>query len=288
MHIRPHGNYIDATFGRGGHSHAILEQLGSGGALLVVDQDPSAISEAGVLAAADARVSCVHARFSALGEIVAERDWVARTDGILFDLGMSSPQLDDAERGFSFREDGPLDMRMDPARSFSAAEWLAQAGEREISDVLWRLGEERASRHIAKRIVKARAKVRLSTTLQLADLVRRAIPGRRGKIDPATRTFQALRMHVNDELGELERAIEYALGALAVGGRLLIIAFHSLEDRIVKRRFKTLELENRQQPMNPAPRFHLVMKKPIMANEQERKINPRARSARLRVLERVA
>lgn len=283
LRIAPAGSYVDATFGRGGHSRAILRALGPDGRLCVFDRDPEAIACARALAAEDARVTVIHAAFSRL-----EAAGPALRDGILFDLGISSPQVDDATRGFSFRADGPLDMRMDPTRGQSVAAWLAEAAENDIADVLWRYGEERRSRLIAKRVVEARRRAPLATTLELARLVHGCFPHHGGRIDNATRTFQALRIFINDELGEIERALDVALTLLKVGGRVLVISFHSLEDRLVKLRFRALDDAARAAVNDDTPRFRLVQRKAIQAGEAELAANPRARSARLRVLERAA
>ena len=284
MNVQHAGTYIDATFGRGGHSRALLERLGVGGRLLVVDRDPDAVVSAEALACVDARVKVVHAPFSTLATVAAEH--AGQVDGILFDVGLSSPQVDDPTRGFSFRHAGPLDMRMDPGASRSAAEWLAGASEQDIADVLWRFGEERRSRQIARRIVDTRRAQPLLTTIDLAARVRSCFPYQGGRIDPATRTFQAIRIFINDEIGELELAIDQAIGLLAIGGRLLVIAFHSLVDRVVKRRFRDLDHDGRDTAT--APRYRALTRKPVMASAEERAANPRARSARLRALERVA
>lgn len=289
MNIRADATYIDATFGRGGHARALLDRLGPDGRLYAFDRDPEAIAVAEELAASDARLRPRHAAFSAIGATLYDLE--GQVAGILFDLGISSPQIDDPDRGFSFRHSGPLDMRMDPTIGQSAAAWLAAAAESEISDVLWQYGEERRSRQIARRIVETRTRTAIETTAQLADLVRACVHQRGSRIDPATRTFQAVRMHVNDELGELEAALEAALGLLAVGGRLLVIAFHSLEDRIVKQRFRALDdtcRDRRREGLEIAPTYRALTRKPIMIGEAERATNPRARSARLRALERVA
>lgn len=287
MNLRSDGCYVDATYGRGGHARALLERLGPEGRLLVIDRDPDAHADAQALAASDARVTAARAPFSRLDDI-AERH-ALEPDGVLFDLGVSSPQLDEARRGFSFAQDGPLDMRMDTDAPVSAADWLNGAREDEIADVLWRYGEERHSRRIAKRIVEARRRAPLSTTRELAEVVRLAVRGPRQRIDPATRTFQAVRMHVNDELGEIERGLAAAMSAVRTGGRLLVIAFHSIEDRLVKRTFRDRDRERRAGEIDDGGRqFRLVTRKPVMVSDDERRSNPRARSARLRVLERVA
>lgn len=283
MHVQPTGTYIDATFGRGGHSRALLERLAPAGRLIVFDRDPEAIACARALAARDARVTVIHAPFSHIADCGAQQ-----VDGVLFDLGISSPQVDDPRRGFSFRQDGPLDMRMDPSSSPSAAEWLASAAESEIADVLFRYGDERRSRLIARRIVEARRRAPLTSTLELAKLIHSCFPHHGGRIDNATRSFQALRIFINDEMGEIERALATALGMLKRGGRLLVIAFHSLEDRFVKQRFRELDAEARHATVSDEMRFRLVQRRSVQAGEAELAANPRARSARLRVLERVA
>lgn len=283
MHVQAAGTYIDATFGRGGHSRAMLERLGPQGRLIVFDRDPEAIVCARRFAAGDARVSVVHAPFASIADCGARE-----VDGVLFDLGISSPQVDDAARGFSFRQDGPLDMRMDPRTSPSAAEWLAIAAESEIADVLFRYGDERRSRLIAKRVVEARRRAPLTTTLELAKLIHSCFPHHGGRIDNATRSFQALRIFINDEMGQIERALAAALGLVKRGGRVLVIAFHSLEDRFIKQRFRELDAEGRAAAPGEEPRFRLVQRKSVQAGAAELAANPRARSARLRVLERIA
>ena len=286
MSVRPGGTYVDATYGRGGHSRALLQYLGRQGRLFVFDRDPEAFEHAQTFAANDARVTALRQRFSQLEEVLLER--ARKIDGVLFDLGMSTLQLDDPIRGFSFQHDGPLDMRMDPAAPMSAADWLMTAAEREISDVLWQYGEERRSRQIARKIVETRNQHPLKSTHDLAALVRSCIK-RRGRIDPATRTFQAVRIFINDELNEIERALQGALSLLERGGRILVIAFHSLEDRLVKRRFRTLAKQFRvEDPGTPTPRYRVLTPKPLQAGEHEKGRNPRSRSARLRALERYA
>ena len=287
MSIRPGGTYVDATYGRGGHSRALLHRLDAQGRLFVIDRDPEAFEHARSFAENDLRVTAVRQQFSKLEEVLAER--ANEIDGVLFDLGMSTPQLDDPARGFSFQHDGPLDMRMDPAASISAADWLMSAAEREISDVLWQYGEERRSRQIARKIVETRRRRPLKSTYDLAQLVRSCMRSGRGRIDPATRTFQAVRIFINDELGEIERALQGALSLLGIGGRLLVIAFHSLEDRLVKRQFRALaQLSRANDTGSSGPRYRLLTPKPVMAGDEEKARNPRARSARLRALERYA
>ena len=276
--LRPGGVYVDATYGRGGHSAAILAGLGPAGKLLAIDRDPRARDDADRLAG-DARFEFVHAPFSRLGACLAARDLVGRVAGVLFDLGVSSPQLEDPARGFSFEHEGPLDMRMDPGAGPSVAEWLARAPEREIADVIFRYGEERYSRRIARAIVARRREHALTTTTELAQLVARAVP-RRGRLHPATRSFQALRIHVNAELEELRTVLAASPELLAPGGRLLVISFHSLEDRIVKHFMRDAA------HVEP-PRLRIVTRLLRPALEETTR-NPRARSARLRVAERPA
>ncbi|MDZ3823012.1 MAG: 16S rRNA (cytosine(1402)-N(4))-methyltransferase RsmH [Pseudoxanthomonas sp.] len=283
--IRPDGRYLDGTFGRGGHAARILAGLGERGGLLLMDRDPEAIAVARARFGDDPRVAIRQAPFSTLA------DWdLARSglDGVLLDLGVSSPQLDQAARGFSFAADGPLDMRMDPGAGEPASAFLARADEATIAEVLWRLGEEKRSRAIARAVVAARAQAPLLRTGQLADLVA-AVPGTRdGHKHPATRTFQALRMHVNDELGEAARGLAAALDCLRPGGRLAVISFHSLEDRLVKRFFADhagRSEGSRRLPAAPAPPARLCPLARVMPGAAELAANPRARSAVLRVAE---
>ena len=287
--VRADGCYVDATFGRGGHAGAILGRLKEEGRLLAIDRDPEARAAAARLFAGDPRATFIHARFSELAQHVA----AGSADGILFDLGVSSPQLDEARRGFSFLRDGPLDMRMDPQSGESAASFLARAGEREIAMVIARLGEERHARRIARAIVAARETAPITTTGRLAGVIAAAVPGREPGRHPATRAFQALRIHVNDELGEIERALPQAVAALAPGGRLVVISFHSLEDRIVKRFMRAASREDPawagmpELPATARPRLKLVGRA-VFADEAEVARNPRARSAVLRAAERLA
>ena len=286
--VRPDGTYVDATYGRGGHSRAILARLGPRGRLLALDRDPAAVRAAAALA--DPRFTIRHARFSALAA-TARAAGVTRADGVLFDLGVSSPQLDEGHRGFSFRVDAPLDMRMDPTAGETAAEWLARAGEAELREVIKNYGEERFARPIAKAIVAARSREPIRTTRQLAGIVAAAVRTREARQDPATRTFQAIRIHVNQELAELSLALPQARDLLAPGGRLAVISFHSLEDRMVKR---FMQGEARPQvperlPLRatemPQPRIRIVGK-PVRPSAAALAVNPRARSAILRVAER--
>jgi 16S rRNA (cytosine1402-N4)-methyltransferase len=286
--IRADGCYVDATFGRGGHAGEILARLGEQGRLVAFDRDPEAAAAAAVLFHADSRARFVRARFSELLQHVAPES----ADGVLFDLGVSSPQVDEARRGFSFLRDGPLDMRMDPDEGASAADFLARADEREIAGVIARLGEERHAKRIARAIVGAREPGPIETTGRLAGIVAAAVPGREPGRHPATRTFQALRIHVNDELGEIERALPQAVAALKPRGRLVVISFHSLEDRIVKRFMRAASREDPawaglpEMPAAARPRLKLVGRA-TFADEAEVARNPRARSAVMRVAERL-
>ncbi|CAM3633775.1 16S rRNA (cytosine(1402)-N(4))-methyltransferase [Rouxiella silvae] len=233
LNIRPDGIYIDGTFGRGGHSRLILSQLGPEGRLLAIDRDPQAIEAAKAID--DARFSIIHGPFSDIADYVKERELVGKIDGVLLDLGVSSPQLDDPERGFSFMRDGPLDMRMDPSRGYSAAEWLMKAEADDIAWVLKTFGEERFAKRIARAIVERNRELPMTRTKELADLIANASPFREKHKHPATRSFQAIRIYINSELEEIERALDGAHEVLATDGRLSVISFHSLEDRIVKR-----------------------------------------------------
>lgn len=292
LSIRPDGTYVDGTFGRGGHSRAILEKLGNDGRLLAVDRDPDAVAEAARVFRDDPRVELAQAAFGDLDAMGERRGLVRRVNGILLDLGVSSPQLDRASRGFSFRSDGPLDMRMDPGTGESAADWLATVTERELKRVLFNYGEERQAGRIAAAIVAARGRAPIATTKALADIVESVLP-RRGRLHPATRTFQAIRMRINDELGQLERGLAAALELLVEGGRLCVISFHSLEDRMVKRFIRDhsrVPEAYRGLPNVPAeylPALRIVGR-PVTADPAEVAGNPRSRSARLRVAERLA
>lgn len=287
LRVRGDGTYLDGTFGRGGHARGVLQRLGDGGRLLLMDKDPEAIRTAERAFGADPRVAIRRGSFAALADWDAVR---AGLDGVLFDLGVSSPQLDVAERGFSFGRDGPLDMRMDPDSGESAAQWLARADEREIADVLWRYGEEKQSRRIARAIVARRAAAPLTRTAELAELIAATVPRGAQKIHPATRSFQAIRIFVNRELDDLERGLDAALAALRPGGRLVVISFHSLEDRIVKRFIAghaKAPPANRRLPVEIAfvPTLKIVADAQ-KADEAELAANPRARSAVLRVAEK--
>jgi 16S rRNA (cytosine1402-N4)-methyltransferase len=301
LKVRADGIYVDCTFGRGGHSREILRRLGRRGRLIAIDRDPQAVAVHGEVDEKrdethddlrdDGRFELVHDRFSELAEILHVRG-VSVVDGILFDLGVSSPQFDDAQRGFSFRADAPLDMRMDTSRGATTAEWIARAEEVELGEVIRNYGEERFARQIAAAIVAARARGPVATTRQLAGIVAAVVRTREPGQDPATRTFQALRIYVNQELEELTRVLPQCVDALAPGGRLVVISFHSLEDRIVKR-----FLRERSQPPRlpvrlplraaelPQPQIELIgrLQRP---GADEISANPRARSAVMRIAEK--
>ena len=288
--IRSEGIYLDCTFGRGGHSRAILAELGEGGRLVGLDRDPSAIAVAKDLADADSRFQIMHTAFSEL-ESALDTLAISRVHGVLMDLGVSSPQLDEAERGFSFQADGPLDMRMDPTSGESAADWIARADAEEIAHVLWVFGEERFSRRIARAIVEVRDIEPIVTTAQLSKIVSDAQPKKDQNKHPATRAFQAIRLFINGELSEVEQGLEAAVNRLEVGGRLAVISFHSLEDRLVKRALREASRLPQGDPRMPLPdtvakpKLKLVGKA-IKAGPDELCVNPRARSAVLRIAER--
>ena len=288
--VKPGGVYVDATFGRGGHSRLILRHLNEQGRLIALDRDPAAIRAGREIA--DARLKLIHAAFSGLQEAL-RAEGVERVEGVLLDLGVSSPQLDEAARGFSFRLDAPLDMRMDTSRGLTAAEWLAQASQQQLAEVIKNYGEERFANAVAKAIVAARAGGAIATTRQLAEIVASAVRTREQGQHPATRSFQAIRIYLNQELEELSLALPQAVDALKPGGRLVVISFHSLEDRIVKRYLRDAsrppQLPSRL-PVRaadlPPPRLKLVGK-PVTPSAKEVAANPRARSAVMRVAERM-
>jgi 16S rRNA (cytosine1402-N4)-methyltransferase len=286
LQIQPDGHYIDATFGRGGHSRAILQRLSPRGRLTVFDKDPEAIAVAQALAATDPRVAVRHEGFAALVHEPAHS-----ADGLLLDLGVSSPQLDDPARGFSFRHDGPLDMRMDPTRGFSAAQWLATASVAEMTEVFREYGEERFAASVAKAIDRRRQeRGPVRTTAELAEIVAGAVKTREPGKDPATRTFQAIRIHVNAELEELQQALKASLALLRPGGRLVVISFHSLEDRCVKR-FMVAHARppvDRRAPMVEPPPALLAHVTRTLPSPVEVEANPRARSAVMRSATRTA
>lgn len=291
LNIQTNGIYIDGTFGRGGHSQKILEKLGEDGRLIVIDQDHQAIDFAQQCFANDNRVIICRGNFSQLESIVEQQGLVGKIDGILLDLGVSSPQLDQAERGFSFMKDGPLDMRMDQRSDLTAAKWIAETDEQTMSKVFWRYGEEKYSRKIAKHIVATREKKALTRTSQLAELVDSIMPNKhKMKKHAATRVFQAIRICINKEFEQLEQVLAQGKTVLKVGGRFCVISFHSLEDRIVKQTFQSYC------SVAETPRFLPVMgedvtemkhiKKKVKANKDELLLNPRSRSALLRVVEK--
>jgi 16S rRNA (cytosine1402-N4)-methyltransferase len=310
LNIKPAGCYVDGTFGRGGHSQEIIKQLGENGKLLAFDKDPQAIMQANAIAANDDRLHVKQGSFTQLkqiinelgwqgkvdgiflDQIINELGWQGKVDGIFLDLGVSSPQLDDAERGFSFRFDGPLDMRMDPEHGISASQWLASAEERDIMMVLFDYGEEKFARRIASAIVAARQEQPINTTKRLASIVAAANPSRERNKDPSTRTFQAIRIFINQELEDLKTCLAQAVEILAPGGRLVVISFHSLEDRIVKR-FIREQCKGDDFPLD-LPVMHTQLNqnmkmvgKAIKAGRAELDENPRARSAVMRVAERL-
>ena len=292
LNIKADGVYIDATFGRGGHTQAILERLNDDGRLLALDQDPQAVAYGRRLFDREERIEIIHGNFRQVASMVAERGLDKKVDGVLMDLGVSSPQLDDAVRGFSFSRSGPLDMRMNPEEGESAMLWLASASLNDLTVVLKKYGEEKSARRIAQAIIAARKDREITDTKQLADIIVQAVPGYEKHKHPATRSFQAIRIFINEELQALEEGLRAAVSVLAVAGRLAVISFHSLEDRIVKRFMRDITSPPKMPaglPIMSADRvvpFRLVGK-PVIASEEETKTNPRARSARLRVLERV-
>jgi len=292
--VRPDGRYLDGTFGRGGHSRLLLRQLGPEGCLLGFDKDPQAIATGQALAAEDGRFVVVQRSFAELGDEVTQRGWNGTLSGVLLDLGVSSPQLDDPERGFSFLNDGPLDMRMDPSRGVSAAQWIATAAEEDIARVFKEYGEERFAKRMARAVVQRRSEKPFERTADLAQVLTVANPAWEKGKNPATRAFQGLRIFINNELGDLETGLDVALEVLEVGGRLVVISFHSLEDRIVKqfmRRHAKGEADKlpRDLPIIPeafVPRLKLIGK-PQYASAEELKANPRSRSAIMRVAEKL-
>ncbi len=292
LQVQPEGIYVDATFGRGGHAKAILNALGPNGRLLVMDRDPVAIEVAQALAESDSRVSVRHSPFSKLYAFCQDKGVVGKIKGVLLDLGVSSPQLDTADRGFSFRLDGPLDMRMDPTVGISAAQWINEVDEQDISEVLKMYGEERFHKRMAHAIVEAREITPIKTTLELANIVSKANPAWEKHKHPATRAFQAIRLFVNNELGELSECLDQILKVLAPKGRLAVLSFHSLEDRIVKQFIQKHERGDEHPRGLPIPFAELNQQlkrvgKKTKATEAEVQDNPRSRSAVLRIAERV-
>ncbi len=291
--IKPDQLYIDATFGRGGHSRAILSKLNAEGRLLALDRDPAAAQAAQQLAD-DPRFEFIHTSFSALAHIIAERNLTGKVAGILFDLGVSSPQLDDAERGFSFMNDGPLDMRMNPEQGQSAADWLAYASQDEMADVFRQLGEERYAGRIARTIVERRSEQPLTRTSELAKLVADVSPSREKNKHPATRVFQAVRIHINRELEEAANALDAAVDALQPGGRIAVISFHSLEDRLTKLFMRKHSQREQLPPGLPLREDQIAdnrtlntVTRAVKPSAEEVKLNPRCRSSVLRVAERL-
>ena len=291
LNIRPSGIYIDATFGRGGHSRAILQQLDEKGRLIAFDQDPQAVAYGREQFADEPRLTIEHCNFNQVADVVERYGLTGEIDGVLMDLGVSSPQLDDAERGFSFLRSGPLDMRMDTSRGETAREWLARVKPAELINVLKRYGEEKFARRIATAIVETRERREIKDTGDLAEIISNAIPVKEKFKHPATRSFQAIRIFINEELQAVEQGLKGAASVLAKGGRLCVISFHSLEDRIVKRFMRDISSRPKLPAGLPVMEADIevpyrLVGKPIVAGEAELEANPRARSARLRVLER--
>lgn len=292
LSIKPRGTYIDGTFGRGGHASRIVEKLDDQGRLLVMDKDPQAIAAARRLFAADERVIIAKGSFTMLKQQATEQGWLGKVDGVLLDLGISSPQVDDAARGFSFRRDGALDMRMDPDSGRSAAQWIAQVSERDLAAVLKEYGEERFAKRIARAIVTAREDQPITTTKQLASIIAKAHPRWEIGKDPATQSFQAIRIFINNELDELTTCLGQVLDVLKSGGRLVIISFHSLEDRIVKRFIRDQSRGDRYPAGVPVTQAQLnprlkAIGKAIKPGDAELERNPRARSSVLRIAEKI-
>lgn len=290
--ICQNGIYVDATFGRGGNSLGLLQRLGPEGRLLAMDKDPEAIATGVEGPFRNQRFSIVHETFANLERVIRNRGWYGKVNGIVLDLGVSSPQLDKPKRGFSFTKDGPLDMRMNPEQSMDAATWLNQASKEDIQRVLWNYGEERYAKRIAEAIVKAREEKPITHTLQLSEIVAKASPRHKIKKHPATRTFQAIRIFINRELDELRECLPQCLEILAIKGRLCVISFHSLEDRIVKRfiQKESRDLLPRELPILASEVKHRLKKigALIKPTEAEIRENLRARSARLRIVEKLA
>ncbi len=293
LEIKPDGIYVDGTFGYGGHSRLILERLGKNGRLIAFDKDLSAVTEGRIIK--DAGFHIVHSRFSRIQEEL-QKLGVSRVDGVLLDLGVSSPQLEDASRGFSFRLNGPLDMRMDTSQGQTATEWIASVSEAQLGEVIKNYGEERFAKRIARAVVATRSRQPIVTTLQLAEIVATAVRSRKQNQNPATRTFQAIRIYLNQELEELSLSLPQCMELLNPGGRLVIISFHSLEDRIVKRFMRAaanpdllprrLPIRNKEM-QNFSPQKLRLVGKAVRPRENEVVVNPRARSAVMRVAERI-
>jgi len=295
LKVQPDGIYVDGTYGRGGHAKSILNRLGNNGRLIVMDRDPEAIAAARESIGEDSRVRIFHDDYANLSQSLATVDLNQQVNGVLLDLGVSSPQLEDAARGFSFQENGPLDMRMNPMQGESAAVWLQHARQEDISRVLWEFGEERYARRIARKIIEARKTQNIDDTATLSGLISACVPAPRNKKHPATRSFQAIRIHINQELAQVSRLLDSIFDILKIGGRLLVISFHSLEDRLVKRFFRLHStpaklprgLPVRDDELQSTIRLS-VIGKAIRAGVEELSVNPRARSAVLRVAERIS
>ena len=291
LKIKPDGCYVDGTFGRGGHSREILKQLGDAGRLIAIDRDPQAIAAAPASLTEDPRFELIRGESAQMSTFIGERGLAGKVDGLLFDLGVSSPQLDEADRGFSFMRDGPLDMRMDPESGASASEWLASVDEQELKYVLRKYGEETSASRIVRAIVHAREEAPISRTAQLARIIEEAAPRRGQKKHPATKTFQAIRIVINGELEQLEAVLAQSINVMRKGARLCVISFHSLEDRIVKRFIRDASRESEQYrgmpnvPEEFQPKLRTVGKA-ISATDEEIDANRRARSAHLRIAER--
>ena len=295
LDIQSDGIYVDGTYGRGGHAKSILSQLGDNGRLIVMDKDPDAIKAARESIGDDKRVTIFHQNYADISQTLVAAQLKQQVDGVLLDLGVSSPQLDDATRGFSFQKNGPLDMRMNPTQGESAAEWLGHADEKEISRVLWELGEERHARRIARKIIEVRETRDIDDTATLAGLISACVPAPKNKKHPATRSFQAIRIHINQELAQISQLLDSIFDILKIGGRLLVISFHSLEDRLVKRFFRQHSTRPKIPRGLPVRDSELlsgirlrVIGKAIKASAAELSVNPRARSAVLRVAERIS
>ena len=290
--MKKDGCYVDGTFGRGGHSSAILEYLNADGRLIAFDRDPQAIASAELALTCDPRFTLIGGEIASLATCMGKRGLTGQVDGLLLDLGVSSPQLDEAERGFSFLRDGPLDMRMDPGAGVSAAQWLKTVEQKALKNVLKQYGEEREAARIARAVLAARESTAIETTGQLADIVSSVVPAHTRKKHPATKTFQAIRIFINDELKQLEAVLAQSIDVLRQGGRLCVISFHSLEDRIVKRFMRDASRESEQYrgmpniPADHRPKLALIGKA-ISATAEEIDANVRARSARLRIAERL-
>lgn len=291
--IKPDGLYVDATFGRGGHTQAILSRLGPTGKLIAFDKDPDAVVHARAQFSSDPRFTIVHASYAQIKGYLAQHSLVGQVNGFLFDLGVSSPQLDNPNRGFSFMRAGKLDMRMDTTRGEDASAWLSRVSEKELTEVLWKFGEERFARQITRAIIAARNESPIITTNQLADIIAKVVPARIKGKHPATKSFQAIRIAVNHELDELQQGLEQAFDVLKVNGRLLVISFHSLEDRIVKHFIQDKEWGERLPAKLPVKQVNTNSQlkrvgRAIKPSEQEIAGNPRARSAILRIAEKLS